>query len=443
MPLRVVSTNNQIITGSEARNSFQTVYSHMPYVIGSGDVNGIKLSDIGWTRTTAATVDFTNPITIDAAVLHDNISYVPVYKGGSRTWVIAAGANDSQCDTILPSALGLSKFTLGATYWWKARITLSVAGHNVPFANGRHTGSRTNTQAWWVNPVNTTVSTVDAPGPFTYTGTAPDARTNTYCPIMLGTFVTGDPMTVFGAGDSIHQGQGDSTGILNGFGIFQRAMHDDNTAARQIASINFNRIGGASNGFNSATNDRCAWWSQYCNVGVLQHGTNDFGTNGTGLLPATMLTSNRTTYAKLRGYGVQKLVQVKIGPRTSSTDAFATELNQTATGAGWLAGGDVDLYNTALNSELGVYVDAIAAAAAGRGIDPFKWASPGSTTDGTHPSAAIHAARAVELRAILDTIAASMSSGGNDSSSNNPGKVIRQNVRTKVIESLIQGVIRS
>lgn len=441
MPLRVVSTNNQIITGSEARNSFQTVYAHFPYVIGSGDVSGIKFSDIGWTRTTSTTVDFTNPITIDAAVIHDTINYAPVYKGGSRTWTITGGDNDSQCDLILPSALGLSKFTLGATYWWKARITLAVAGHNVPFANGRHTGSRTNSQAWWVNPAATFVSTVDAPGHFTYTGTAPDARTNTYCPIMLGNFVTGDPMTVFGVGDSIHQGQGDSTGVLNGFGIFQRAMHDDNTVVRQLASINFNRIGGASSGFNGATNDRCAYWATYCNTGVLQHGTNDFGTNGTGLAIATMLNSNRTTYTKVRGYGVQKIVQVKIGPRTSSTDSFATETNQTATGAGWVSGGDTDLYNTALNSELGVYVDALAPAAAGRGTDPFKWSVPGSTTDGTHPSATIHAARAAELRAILDTIAASMSPGGE--SSNNPGKVIRQNVKTKVIDSPIQGVIRS
>lgn len=410
--LRTVAVQNHILSGNESRSGRTTIAVRWPITIGSGDVSSLLLSDINWLRTTSDTQNNANDFTMSEVYISNDTMSVQVRKGGNTSWLVTAGMNDSQSDKIYASDFSLPYFARGTTLWLKAKITIASAGLLLPFANGRHTASLAGSQCWWYDSTATTVSATSALGVFTSTGTAPDARNNAYCPIILGEYVNGDPATFFASGDSIFQGQGDSTSTPLGFGMFQRALYGTGSASDLISGINWTKIGGATNGFNNATNDRCCYWSQYCRFAIDEHGTNDFGTSGTGLTASALITAGRITWDKYKNtYGCKKVIRTKLGPRTTSSDSFVTEANQTITGSGWGSGGAVSQYNVLLDNEITLTnIDAVVSMGAWRGVDPTKWVVTGAsnyaTSDGTHPSAAIHALLSNEIRAVMLSTAA-------------------------------------
>lgn len=402
--LRVVSTQNQIYSGQEARSTHTSCFVRWPVRIGSADVASLRLSFNAWILGTgsAGPSNTANGFTVVKAALEKDGTalHAPITFGGLRTLTVSPGDNDIQSDDLLPAALSQSVFARAVLYW--LRIEYSVSGQ-LPFANGRHTASKSGSQAGWcTQPATTITNGVDSTGIFTVTGTALDARSNGACPIILGKFVSGDPLTVMGIGDSKFQGQGDSTSTAEGFGAFNRATQGDLTNG--IASINFNRIGAASGGYNNTT---VMTYAKYANCLVDQTGTNDYAATGTGTTLAAIQINLAGIYAKARVNGVETVLRTSLGPRTTGAWTLADQSDQSYSGSGWQASGLVDVFEQWASTAPGVpYHNGYTQVTAWRGSpDPWKWPATGvaayATTDGTHPTAVMHGLVGAGLRTAL------------------------------------------
>jgi hypothetical protein len=97
-----------------------------------------------------------------------------------------------------------------------------------------------------------------------------------------------------------------------------------------------------------------------------------------------------------------KIVLANIIPRTTSTDSWATEANQTPR-TGFELNGIADTVNTWLPTQVGSngVVSVVDVRASCRGVDPNKWAVTGYTSDGTHPSATAIAGMAISVNSAL------------------------------------------
>lgn len=230
-------------------------------------------------------------------------------------------------------------------------------------------------------------------------------------------------MTVFGCGDSIHYGQGDTTNVANGFGIFGRSCVDADGFSNARANINFNRIGSVTSDFTTVY----PWarnYMKYCNTLVDNYGTNDLGSAGTGVV-TTIEANLLLIWGYFKSFNPNgKIIRSYIYPRTSSTDSWATIANQTITVNfdvkapqlnTWF---DSKVADSTITSVVG-YSPTMTAIASG---EPLKWAVNGTagypTADGVHPASVMHIARASEIRAILaglspvfDTIPTTTSEG--------------------------------
>jgi len=421
MTLYYASLQNGVLSSEVTLASSNEIYIRWPFTFGSGDWSDIRFSDMGWQRGGSNTTNISNSITIVSMAVENGVNTVPVTKGGSRTWVITAGLNDSQTDSITAASLGLAKFDRGTTVWLKAKLSLASTGLKLAQMDLRNTSAMAGTQVYWTNSANdTVVSSVDAVGTFSYTGTTPLLPTSSWCPIMLGTPIGNPDPIVYGYGDSIGAGVGDDSANPIAYGFFNRALIGDGSPSRILAGCNFCRSSTTAQSFNTATSDRLAYWSKYATYAVDEYGTNDFTATGNFTSLATMTTLVRAIWTKLKGYGVQKIIRTKLLPRTSSTDGWKYEINQTVTGAGWDVGGDAILFNAAMDGEVGTNINAVCAMNGTRGVNnPLLWIQDTyvgtpttgyATIDGLHPAKPMHIVMATDLRATIDALNASISS---------------------------------
>ena len=177
---------NGLYSSEVSLGALTDVVIRRPMTIGSGDRSDLILTDVGWFRSGSGVGNFTNTHIIQSMAIEDGINWAPVYKGASRTWTVTPGDQDVRMDTFLPSALGLSKFAWGTTYWLKVHLTFG--GTKMGQSNSILTTNLTGTQVLCYNSANTTMSTTDAIGVFTQSGTAAVPLTAGYSPIVLGTF---------------------------------------------------------------------------------------------------------------------------------------------------------------------------------------------------------------------------------------------------------------
>jgi hypothetical protein len=113
---------------------------------------------------------------------------------------------------------------------------------------------------------------------------------------------------------------------------------------------------------------------------------------------------------------VSRILRVQLTPRTTSTDSWATTANQTPV-AGATVGGKTDLANQWFASIDGQELEDYKAITSFRDVDEGqKWVATGAanyaTTDGIHPSTAIHTAAAAELRSAVVALRTVPTAGG-------------------------------
>lgn len=403
-PVMAVGTTNHIENSMTTR----TTLGHCSYTsidIGSGDVASLVLSFRNWYIASNNTVvDNANTVPIQECAVQYNGVSVPVYFAGSRSTTLPIGANDFQADTLLPAQFGVPFFPRGARLWVKLKVLQVNTAHTVPTSAKATSGGM---QSFYYDPVATTMGSVDTLGQFGYSGAVPQSRVTVMSPWALGQFVEGDPIVRVHHGDSISQAINDTGLNLYGDGWFQRAVAQaDNSLP--VASMNF---GVAGNSMTAAYADaRIMAHYQYANRGSFMYGANDFGTTGTGTTLAVMQARVNTVIANM-GKGssrIKKIVGAYVLPRTTSTDLWATEVNQTLQAADWGAGGNTDLYNQWLLSLVGTSLSGVLSFPSIRGTDPKKWRTNGSARgfnqDEVHPLAAGHAVMAEDARSVFASI---------------------------------------
>ena len=217
-------------------------------------------------------------------------------------------------------------------------------------------------------------------------------------------------------GDSIGAGTGDVSGISTyaSLGYIQRGLESAGGAtgvpvpwqAQSMPTLDFLH-------FTKAYSQACRSMWQYATHLVIQLGTNDIANDGASLATLQGYVTEMCTAAKrtIGPYGkpLQTAV-VKLIPRTNSTDSWATAANQTPLG-GFGVGGIRDQYNAwAAGLVGGGLVDKV--------IDPNVyiedpnnhgcWITNGTanypTSDGTHPTTAVHVLAAQAVNAWASAI---------------------------------------
>jgi hypothetical protein len=329
-------------------------------------------------------------ITVIEASLEYRGKVVRLTHGGASSWTVADGANDIEADPVPATAFGLSRIPAGATLWTKTII--ASANAKIPFAT-IDTGDVAGSQTVVYNDATTTASSVTIPGGFTFSGGTPTVGNYGYRPLMLGRLAA--PARVYAVlGDSITEGVGDTRSSVWGRGWFQRAMEDNATP-----SINFGVAGSSSP--LGVSNPRVTTLLGYANRGVIFYGTNDIGTSGTGATAATITTSLKRRISQMQSAGISVIGAVKLLPRGSSTDSYATAAGQTSY-PGWGPGQTSTQVNAALGS---IGFAFVVPAASVRDANPVLWKTNGTafypTGDGSHPSATFHGFLGAEAAPLL------------------------------------------
>lgn len=325
-PLMAVAMENYPNTQDSVLTGFDSYMMYRPFTIGSGDVNGLRVSfsarrnSVGGGATVAtAAYTVSNLSILNAA---ETVQSPAITFASNATLSVASGALDQQSDLIPPSALGLGTFVQGSVVWVKCLLSFA-SGANLSAAAGligNWAGTaQTHVEFYAYNSSVTTPTNITSPGKFTWTGTNPTAQGTGFACMLLGTFVSGSPQVYFGGGDSIMYGFADAgTAGAAQRGIFNRALWDDGTAARKLAGVNASVSGLVGTSY-TADSANSLYYAKYCNRAVVQIGTNDF-TNVGNTAPATVEATRTAIYTALRSANAaMKIIDTLLGPRTSST----------------------------------------------------------------------------------------------------------------------------
>ena len=388
--LRTVSVDNRLpAENNVTTGTALTFKSRYRLKLGAHACSELRLDfpNIQWAGK-AAVGNALNVTSVALERVTDVAESVPVKVLGSRSFTIADGANTTVVsDALVPSDFtGLTEFPANTEFWVRLEGSVSTAGHIV-------VGCRqveTDAFAKLYNPATVTYSPVDGVGPMALlTGTNVSDLTQGYCPILVGKFSSGDPKTIFVAGDSIIEG----TGSLGRTGTFIKL------AAVDLGVPQLEMSRGGESQVTAAPGS--ATWTPYMKYARVL--VDEFGTNNVN---AVMDFFTYWNPAK-KTYGMDKIVRVGLFPRTNSSDSYATEANQTVSRAYPLAFPDLANIEWLKYGAINYNVDPQSV----RGVDKAKWISNGTafygTPDGTHQSNASNDLLKAEFQPILAAITVS------------------------------------
>ena len=335
---------------------------------------------------------------------------IPILFSGSSTKAVVSGEYDVKSDPILPSQFSIPRFEVGEKWYVKA-IIRTVTGAVISAAEQRITSTSAGLQTVRYDSALTTATGSGTASYWSFTGTAPTniGAGSRFNPILLGAFDSIPGKVWYAVHDSIGLGLTDTAPSGNSRrGLFGRALYGNGTTTQ---------LAGIWTGYTGMS--QVAWindpvvqsYMKYCTHGYLQTLTNDFNANGTSITLATAQARDQSVIASLNAAGIPstKIVRNQLLQRIgATTDSYVTEAGQTVSGPGWDTGGNIPLFNAWTLTQVGTLYAAVYQAPQARGTDPTKWVVNGTsnyaTSDGLHPSGAVHSLMEAPLRAIFDSI---------------------------------------
>jgi hypothetical protein len=357
-------------------------YSQFNHVTGLGELVGLKLLLHNYYNngTEGSTPDFT----VDKAAICTATAGAAVTFSSSRSVTVTNGTTVLLSDLLLPSALGFSDtygIPPGTQLWAKALGHVPGTGNNIP---ANRTGTA-NDCRYGQYGAGITASDPEVPGDFTFTGGSPSAISNMWTPFLVGIFRSGagDPKCYIFDGDSI---------VTQGLG--NQSVVDLDGTSNPHGYLQFSCSGTSPSSF-MAPNTKWNDYIPYANVGVDEQGINN---------PAQH-TQVQAIWTNYKSAGIDKIVRTELSPKTSSTDSWATEVNQTSTA-------DTGGFNSFLTAQFALgNFDYLDPQNSSRGVDPLKWVVDGTPfyavqNDGlgVHPSDTVRTLMATELRNIFNPI---------------------------------------
>ena len=351
------------------------------HLVGGGDVSNISigLDTVFMDGSSGNTLpDVGQSISVEKAVAEYNGVVVPITVNGSRSFVVQDGVINNLSDEFKASQFSSSAFAYNSEI--KVRFLIGTGFTTSKLGISQIDPRATGGTSIWYSSADCTVSDIDIVGGTpVVTGATQTARNEIINTRLIGRFTNPSSISMIARGDSITQGVGDTSTNPQGPGWFFR-MRDEFT----VKPAMMNLASSGSQSVSGLTDIRLIELYKLCNVGVVAFGANDLGSAGTGSR-VTLSANCELIRSQMASAGVSSTAIMELLPRTTSTDLFATEINQTYSGD-WIPGGNPDLYNQSLPASF----DFLVPMDSMRGIDVWKTTSTGVarafTFDGTHPS---------------------------------------------------------
>ncbi len=173
--------------------------------------------------------------------------------------------------------------------------------------------------------------------------------------------------------------------------------------APQYAQGNLARGGETSSGYLSSDGDSRRALYKYFNCAINGYLGNDYSG---GTAKETAATNMATINAQLKAAGIKRILQVRMAPKSDTTDAYVTTANQTVR----TINGGFNVYRNYIDAQalLDPNVNGIIDMTSVQepANDSGKWAVNGTanyaTADGTHPSTAMHILMVQPCRTAID-----------------------------------------
>jgi hypothetical protein len=412
--------NNFLAPSAAYSLNFAGRYAHY---IGSGDRKALSVLLNNLIIDTTNITKTGNTLTITDLYLESATLGVSVrikFNGGKTSVTLLDGQYDFVADPVLPSDFSLNEFTLGDKYYLRVKGSIPIGGRLpiMRFVDSSESSGN------YFDSASGSCANISGTGPLTWTGTK--TFTFGFSPILIGKFVSGDPRTWLGAGDSIFDGAGDTLGSAQSVGTayFARALFTPTPATRAIGGINLGESSGKVDAWvGSGANLRPELMAmvKYCSGAVCEYGTNAFD-NGANLNSSQMnytygLETALWANLKLQALAPQgaspfKIVRTLLGVRTNAPTGNAPA-DQVIYGPKWDVGGNVDDYNSRIQAEVGTNIDAVFDPSLIVRYDPtdvnstnyHKWKNGvASALDGTHPVGLVHIQLGAALRTVIDSV---------------------------------------
>jgi lysophospholipase L1-like esterase len=333
------------------------------------------------------TITATGTYTLRAAVEYPSGSYWPLRFQGKRDATIEAGGVVTSARLSIPGGIPAN-----TVFWVRTYVTVT---------SGDKWGSgwSVDSTAPWLEATEQSTSESDLTTSGTITGTSGKP----FRPIAIRSIRPADTLRLIGLGDSIISAVGDATDLRRGwFGI----LTDQSVSAVRMG-CSAEKLTSFTGGGMQA---RMAATTPGCNVAICALGVNDVA-GGSNL--ATIQARMQTLWEFLYRQGI-KVWQTTITPYSvTTTDSYATTTNQTVHSSNavrvtvndWLRGLTPGTGGGQYLSGIVEFADVVESAR-----NSGKWKVTGTanyaTTDGTHPSSALHTlmAAAVPLSSMRTTV---------------------------------------
>lgn len=408
VPERIVASHGRVpnaSVGSATLGVRRAYHSRVPFAFG-GDVTEFALAFDNWMLGNGF-IDNLGVDTIERAAIEVEgaATSVPVTFGGSRSVTLEPGAKMRRSVTMTAQSLGFSSaIPRGTRCWVRLRGSLAVGAELLLGAAAKMTGG----YSAYFDPAGGQSSNIDGTGTLPFWSGQSILSLARAPTAVIGRFAAPGGVSIVGVGDSILDGANDTLSMMTaaGFGYFQRAAVDG-TGAVPLAMLNITRNGLATSHLLGAAAQ--PYWLPYLSFAttvVDELGSNNLGTGPGAGAAAALDAALRSLWALHRQNGLGRIVRTRLQPRCGA--GSGTSPAGQAVAPGWDVGGQRDLVNAALSQALTEgAIDALVdlntvwdySSAPGRWVTNAT--SNYATADGTHPSAALHAAAAPILRAAI------------------------------------------
>jgi hypothetical protein len=354
----------------------------------------------GGTGTTAGLEVTTDSYTVEASI---EIPSAPtpgpirVTFSASNTGTVPAASGLFLSDAVPASSFGLANIPAGTELYVKLHMVIALNGvwsinSDVPLVS-------TNAENGYLAPSASTSQVMNA-GLLTLPASGASSTVRPPLIGILGKAYGSMPAMIVGQ-TSIANWQNDNQGVGNTSGGFvARAAYSLNGYPLPWAKLT---TGGSTYAALVASGAKRALMYPYANIFMMDGPTNDVFFSRTLL---QIEGDMQTVWGRIKAaVPTAKIVTSNIIPRTTSTDSWATEANQTPR-TGFELNGIADQFNTWIATQAGTATFAnVDVRSQVKGTDPNKWIAPGETTDGTHPGSPALVAMASVTRTALASAA--------------------------------------
>ena len=396
-----VVANNRVATGVVNHGTDNAFGFRVKQTFGV-DTSEVKAVFMGWfVDSTNMDQVIPNNYTIQELSLEYNNVVVPVefHYRDNRSVTIVAGDDKIETKYISPLLFGVKKFSRDTDIIVKGRGTISASG-SIPVMDVYEEDSDDN-QFFFYNSSTVTLSSVDVTGNFTTSTGILNSIPKGLSPWIIGRPTNGLSPSYLAIGDDLTVGTGDTSRGSLGRGSINASMQNGDIDT--FPCFNAGVSGVTSLEYVNGTRIFSVI-APLCNQAIDFSGSEDIGTDGLTNL-TTLQTRTEALWDSLKTSGISKIHRIGLPSRTTSTDDWATDVNQTAV-TGWGTGEVAETFNSWLQTKVtdntvDSYIDTrrVLSSLA----DETKWFSPKTfNSDGNYPNYDGHSVLSLIIRNVLN-----------------------------------------